>query len=95
MEHKGSFLYSQSSSLVPILSRMNLVYNFNIFFTFSNLHLGFPNDIFLSVFSTENLYAFYFFQVHTTWPDHLSLSYLIVLIISGQAIFCNHLLLCF
>jgi hypothetical protein len=49
----------------------------------THLHLGLPSVLFPSVFHTNNLYTF-LFAIHATWPAHLILLDLIVLIILGE-----------
>jgi hypothetical protein len=61
----------QSSPLHPILILS------------THLRLGLPSGFFPSGFPTNNLYAFLFSPISATWPTHLILFDLIILIILG------------
>jgi hypothetical protein len=75
------------SPLVLILSKINLVRTalFDLFkIHLTHLCFSLRSARFLSVFLTNNLYAFLFFPIHATWPSHPILLDLNILIILGE-----------
>jgi hypothetical protein len=50
----------------------------------THLRLGLPSGLFPSGFPTNNLYTFHFSPIHATFPAHLILLDLIILIILGE-----------
>jgi hypothetical protein len=90
MEPKGSIPCSQEPSTGPypkprqsnqhhpILSLLR-----SILILSTHLHLGLPSGLFLSGFSTNILYVFLFSTIRATYPVHLLLD-LIILIILGK-----------
>jgi hypothetical protein len=56
----------------------------SIIILFTHLRLGLPSGLFPSVFPTNHLYAFLFSPIRATWPVHLFLLDLIILIILGE-----------
>jgi hypothetical protein len=56
----------------------------SILILFTHLCLGLPSGLLPSGFHTNNLYAFLFSPIRATWPTHLTLRDLIILIILGE-----------
>jgi hypothetical protein len=86
---KVNYHIHKNSPLVPILSQNNPVNTTASYL--SNIHLNIihpptscSSGLFLSGFPTNNLYMFLFSPIHTTWPIHLILLNLIILIILGK-----------
>jgi hypothetical protein len=50
----------------------------------THLRLGLPSGLVPSGFPTNNLYAILFFPIRATWPAHLILLDLIIIIILGE-----------
>jgi hypothetical protein len=72
------------SPLVPILSHTNPIHTTPTYpskMLSTHLRLGLPIGLFPSGFLTNNLYVFFFSTIRTTWPTHLILLDLIILII--------------
>jgi hypothetical protein len=85
------FQYRIHKSLppVPTLSRTNPVHITpshlsKIHPNIIHLRLGLPSCLFPSGFPTNNLYTFLFSPIRATWPAHLILLNLIILIILGK-----------
>jgi hypothetical protein len=68
----------QSSPYHPILSLRSILV------LFTHQHLGLPSGLFPSGLPTKTLYAFLFSPIRVTFPAHLILHDLIILIILGK-----------
>jgi hypothetical protein len=67
----------QSTSPYPTAPRSILILS-------AQIRLGLPSSLFPSGFLTNNLYALFFSPIRATWPAHLILLALIILIILGN-----------
>jgi hypothetical protein len=83
--------------LVIIFSEVTSLCCFGSVLLSTHLRLNLPSGLFPSGFHTKNLYAFLFSPIRATWPAHLILRDLIVLIILGEeykswsSLLCNFL----
>jgi hypothetical protein len=79
----------KSPPLVPILSHINPIHTIpsylrSILVLFTHLLLGLPSGLVPSGFLTYILYAFLLSHIRATFPSHLTLLELIILIILGE-----------
>jgi hypothetical protein len=75
----------KSPPLVPVLIQINPVHTTGSYLSTTHLHLGLPSGLFPSGFPTNILYAFLFSSsIRATYPAHLSLHDLIILVILGE-----------
>jgi hypothetical protein len=89
MEPEGSLLCSQKPSNGPYSEPYQSNPSHPIFLRyilklFTHLRLGLHSGLFLSGFLTNILYAFLFSPIRATYPAHLTLFDLIILIILGE-----------
>jgi hypothetical protein len=67
----------QSTSPHPTSQRSILILS-------THLRLGLPSGLFPSGFPTNNLYAFLFSPIHATWPTHLILDFILLIILGEE-----------